>query len=280
MESVSMEVEQLPHLPHEIVVVILSRLPVKSLLQFKRVCKRWYSSISDPQFVKMHLNQVSKQTDRIMLSSKTYDLANPVCYVDSESPYGHHPAIGRIDFPLMEPGPIGEVYGSCNGLVLIVYNDSKILLWNPFMRQYREVPYPHGRIIDNRTRLYGLGYDSATDDYKLALLIFDGYFPCSFLIYVLSLEANRWKKNSQTCTYSVAHQQTTGAAAMVNGAFHWVMNDLGYERFSVYLTVGYFDLTDEKVKGIRLPASLERPSEVRPFLGVLDGCLCSCSRSC
>ncbi|KAM7485579.1 hypothetical protein LguiA_001588 [Lonicera macranthoides] len=91
---------------------------------------------------------------------------------------------------------------------------------------------------------------------------------------VLAIVRKWAEKKSQTCTYSIAHQQTSEAAVVANGAFHWVMNDLGYEHFSVYLTIGYFDLADEKVKGLRLSASLELPSEDRHFLGVLDGCLC------
>lgn len=39
-----------PHIPMEIVADILSRLPVKSLLRFKSVCKQWQSLISDPKF--------------------------------------------------------------------------------------------------------------------------------------------------------------------------------------------------------------------------------------
>ncbi|MED6162109.1 hypothetical protein PIB30_067231 [Stylosanthes scabra] len=37
-------------LPDEIVIEILVRLPVKALLQFKRVCKSWRTLISSPQF--------------------------------------------------------------------------------------------------------------------------------------------------------------------------------------------------------------------------------------
>ena len=44
-----------PFLPVELVVEILSRLPVKSLLLFKSVCKSWKTLISDPKFAQTHI---------------------------------------------------------------------------------------------------------------------------------------------------------------------------------------------------------------------------------
>ncbi|RHN63682.1 putative F-box domain-containing protein [Medicago truncatula] len=44
-----------PFLPEELIVEILLRLSVKSLLQYKCVCKTWKTLLSDPQFAKSHL---------------------------------------------------------------------------------------------------------------------------------------------------------------------------------------------------------------------------------
>src|SRR4051812_32733503 len=47
--------ESCPPLPEDLVVEILLRLPVRSLLQFKCICKFWKTLISDPKFAKRHL---------------------------------------------------------------------------------------------------------------------------------------------------------------------------------------------------------------------------------
>ncbi|MCI40987.1 F-box/kelch-repeat protein, partial [Trifolium medium] len=44
--------QPLPFLPEELIIQILLRLPVRSLIEFKCVCKSWKTLISDPKFAK------------------------------------------------------------------------------------------------------------------------------------------------------------------------------------------------------------------------------------
>ena len=48
-------------LPLEIIENILLKLPIKSLIRCKSVCKGWFSLIFDPYFVKTHLHQPQTQ---------------------------------------------------------------------------------------------------------------------------------------------------------------------------------------------------------------------------
>lgn len=47
-------------LPPDMMLCILSRLPVKSLVRFKSVCKPWLKLVSNPKFVKIHHEQYSQ----------------------------------------------------------------------------------------------------------------------------------------------------------------------------------------------------------------------------
>uniref|UniRef100_A0A2N9I433 F-box domain-containing protein n=1 Tax=Fagus sylvatica TaxID=28930 RepID=A0A2N9I433_FAGSY len=62
-------------LPKDVIIEILSRLPAKSLLRFKCVCKEWCSIIQDQVFIETHLNKapfITHYTDKDETSLGTY----------------------------------------------------------------------------------------------------------------------------------------------------------------------------------------------------------------
>jgi hypothetical protein len=61
-----MKMNPLQYLPHELIIQILLRLPVKSLLRFKCVCKLWLTLISDAHFANSHFQITATHTRRIM----------------------------------------------------------------------------------------------------------------------------------------------------------------------------------------------------------------------
>lgn len=72
----------LSNLPLDLIGSILSRLPVKCLLQLKRVCRAWRDLISNPKFAKYHLEHFSIQ-EKLMLMERLrypvhYDMLNSV----------------------------------------------------------------------------------------------------------------------------------------------------------------------------------------------------------
>lgn len=54
----------LPVVSEELIFEILVRLPVQTLLQFKSVCKAWHAIISDPFFIRMHLQQSTHKQEK------------------------------------------------------------------------------------------------------------------------------------------------------------------------------------------------------------------------
>ncbi|XP_028801586.1 F-box protein At5g49610-like [Neltuma alba] len=56
-----MDNDTLPYLPPEVIISILLRLPVKSLMRFRCVCKEWKNLFKTPSFVAEHLHHSTKQ---------------------------------------------------------------------------------------------------------------------------------------------------------------------------------------------------------------------------
>ncbi|XP_071713369.1 putative F-box protein At4g29970 [Rutidosis leptorrhynchoides] len=73
--------------PIEIIQEIMSRLPVKSILQFRSVSKPWLSLIFDPSFTKLHLTR-STASHRIALLITTFDTDTQKYHLLSVAPDG------------------------------------------------------------------------------------------------------------------------------------------------------------------------------------------------
>ncbi|EEF35969.1 hypothetical protein RCOM_1028290 [Ricinus communis] len=89
------------HVPEDIAIDILLRLPVKPLLRFKCVSKTWYSLISDPCFIKSHL-QLSNNHKKFVVngSSLRGNRTNHAPYFYSVS--GESAQIARCQLSLAE----------------------------------------------------------------------------------------------------------------------------------------------------------------------------------
>src|ERR1044072_4289426 len=112
-------------LPHDLIVDILVRLPVKSLLRFKSVCKPWLSLISHPQFAKSHFDlALSPPTHRLLLKRINHDTEIQSLDLDLQQEL---PSSSDVVVNLKTPAPYFltlappnvHTFGSCRGLFLL-----------------------------------------------------------------------------------------------------------------------------------------------------------------
>jgi len=155
----------LPTLPFEIQVEILSKPPVKFLMQFQCVCKSWKSQISKPDFVKKHL-RVSNTHHRFLLTfSKLSQFAitsYPLSSVFTEMT----PTVTQLEYPLNNREESDSIIGSCHGILCIERILSFPVLWNPSIRKFTKLPsfeFPQNKFGDPT---YAFGYDHSNDTYK------------------------------------------------------------------------------------------------------------------
>ncbi|XP_059630516.1 F-box/kelch-repeat protein At3g06240-like [Cornus florida] len=234
------------NLPEEIELDIFSRLPVKSLLQFRCISKPCQSLISDPYFFKFHLNRslFSKNCRKVFLSSF------PPQSIDYESLLDNNKnALLELDCPLWSRKSNVSIIGSCNGLICYVVDKFKVIIYNPSTRVSKELPKPpitpplSGRIC----YYYGFGFDSSDNDYKVVLgmdIVADT--SKSIIFHMFCLRHNYWRR-IQDLSWRRIHERRryNYLGIFLNGALHWLMIPKGIGFAQLYRVIVTFDLSKE-----------------------------------
>lgn len=193
-ESKRRENSSMATLPIDVLFNILIRLPVKSLLRLKSVCKSWYFLITSREFTNDHLRRNSLSSDRLLIFSGEDNSLYSVDLQTLESP-----AI-KIPFPSI-PESISrkKIIGSCNGLLLCICDETpnfEALLLNSSSLPCKQIPkleVPLNCLYIN----YGFGYDRGEDDYKVVRIVHFisgsviGWKAMEVMVY--SLRADSWK---------------------------------------------------------------------------------------
>ncbi|XP_074375846.1 F-box/kelch-repeat protein At3g23880-like [Apium graveolens] len=158
-------------LPAEIVADILSRLPIKTIVHCRTVCKRWHILLSEAYFVSLHLSRspVGLIGHRTKLRSDLFNLGE----LDDNLEYHE----------FIDPCPLERLdlrsrlcwfLDSINGLIFYevkVDHDYVLNICNPITREYIILPG------DNcvRSSMYeivtrGFGFVEASNQYKVVTL--------------------------------------------------------------------------------------------------------------
>ncbi|KAI8537931.1 hypothetical protein RHMOL_Rhmol09G0062500 [Rhododendron molle] len=197
------------HIPHEIIFDILSRLPVKSLLRFRSVCKPWLSLISNPQFAKTHLGTKSYQGGdddddfthhRLVLIThpshnvtglKTYSLETLRSVLESQQ----WESAVDLDYLFNDLDQYVVVVGSCNGLICVATRTGTIYLLNPSTRKSKRLPDSGIKRPRHSRDLYGFGFDESNDDYKVVLISHSGGgVSAKRNVMVYTLRTDSWRQ--------------------------------------------------------------------------------------
>ncbi|GJZ89631.1 putative F-box domain-containing protein [Tanacetum coccineum] len=234
----------------DVVEEVLLRLSVKDLLQCKSVCKSWYSLISSPSFVKLHLKFICKKEDK-----NNKQLGNK--------------RIAMLDRCVISNGVhyILDIEGSSNGLVCIssLY-DNRLFLTNPSTREFRILLKPP--ILLNKFKRYGFRYYSSTNDYKIVMAINKG-FKDGTLVQILSLKSNIWNVFGHV-NYQFYDSKP---GILFNGALHWFWFDANYTRDRKALIVS-FNLAKKEFIEIPQPDDTKYDWSYGSILGIIEDRLC------
>ncbi|GMJ12181.1 hypothetical protein HRI_004887300 [Hibiscus trionum] len=243
------------YMPEEVILKILNRLPVRSLLRFRSVCKSWNILISHPSFISAHLQssltRPPNNTSFLLLGcSKKYRVR---CFLHYDNAgFGR---FKRLKFPNFDLPADYRVVGSCNGLLclqLSYYGEDyfNLVLWNPSIQKY--IYLPHLSVSEDDDLNVGFGFDSRNNDYKVLVVGVDkgGSW---IQPYLFSLNGNCSKRvTAIPPNYDFGPD---GSLPFVSGAVHW----LGYQKRNAgefnHAILG-FHLSSEEFLVINLPECL------------------------
>ncbi|KAI8558419.1 hypothetical protein RHMOL_Rhmol04G0091600 [Rhododendron molle] len=250
------------HIPNDMLIEILARLPVASLLRFKSLCKPWYSLITSPSFVTKHLNRSIMNSERngdkllVRLYDDGSNKKERCLLLNDDDKFGDEYSELELQFRLQ----FGcyRVVGSCNGLICLsdqYYSDQpQIIIWNPSTRKSVTLPMaPKPQCLIIRF-FYGFGAHPTTQEYKVIRLVYNHEshlkLPPKFEIYTQGTRSWRGIRSStpQYFLFRWSHQ------AFLNGVVHWVCESFSEGGFRNLIML--FDMASESFSEFMLPTPL------------------------
>ncbi|XP_059670622.1 F-box protein At4g19940-like [Cornus florida] len=155
------------HVQEDVVIEVLLKLPVKSLLRFKCVCKYWFNLVKNCNFISKHLHQKNHKAylliERYSYSTHIFSCALlPLEMLTNRS-------IVYLDINDPDTAKYISVIDSFNGIICL-WDQNQIALWNPTIREFKPLPVYHPILplyIKAYSHCFGFGLDLVTNNYKV-----------------------------------------------------------------------------------------------------------------
>ncbi|CAB4265234.1 unnamed protein product [Prunus armeniaca] len=262
-----------PELPSEIIwFLILPRLPAKSLMRFKCVCKSWSSLISgNPTFLGVHRNLRCNNSRYTHLLLNVFDrdtrhdhLLSVQINQDGDGDGSTSPATHLLtlspDYHLYD-------YQCTNGLFCIFYfakpvatkthhehdPEDHVHIFNPSTGE--SIILPHTSLSKYTLQIKGhFGFSPFTNEYKLlqVQLCHDWTSNLfSLKLEILTLGSDSWRcieVDLDQLPFNPLSSHLYGESVCLHGALHWIYQD-GEDRSRIVV----FDLGEERFRVITTP---------------------------
>ncbi|PNX89760.1 F-box/kelch-repeat protein, partial [Trifolium pratense] len=191
--------------PDELMLEIISWLPVKHIIQLRCVNKFFKTLIFDPHFVRMHLNKSRRNSNLALPWYRNLDkydedyrlitLSIPyVLGIQTQNQYAISDPYYRLNDDLNDDSIIiRKIVGSCNGLLCVLSISSSdehcLCFWNPATRTKSNEFMVFD--CDLNCNMFSFGYDNSSQTYKVVAFCVEES-GCN-KVKVFSLGDNSWR---------------------------------------------------------------------------------------
>ncbi|XP_043692111.1 F-box protein CPR1-like [Telopea speciosissima] len=183
-KSLILKKNDMPFLPQEVIFNILVRLRADIVYKFRSVCKSWYNLIHDRVFIQSHLGHSIPG----LIINRNF-LERKFIY---EPDFKEMKDKKNIEQDL-KYGSIGEVIGSCNGLVLLKTKRNCLSVANLITKQIVDLPSASSENLDSWYHQCGFAYVPETGIYKLVHLLIDEYTVTCEVLSLGCSGRNTWR---------------------------------------------------------------------------------------
>ncbi|KAL5726225.1 hypothetical protein ACHQM5_009282 [Ranunculus cassubicifolius] len=237
------------HIPHDLVVEILSWLQIKHLWPLRLVSKTWFQLITaNPEFANLHFDRSKNNTNPSILAWKfqnklSFYLATDYTLCDK--------AIA-LEFPFYYDT---EVCGVSKGLICLFHaENNEVCILNPFTNDsitFSSLPIPSRRFPGYSIyNTFGFGFDHSSNKFKLIRFFGEyrnlEYYISQVSVYTLGKDS-MWRTIDEDPGVCVR----TMPNIVVSRALHWLTFTRDDDS-SIYKILA-FDLKDEVLRKLTLP---------------------------
>ncbi|XP_059450990.1 F-box/kelch-repeat protein At3g23880-like [Corylus avellana] len=290
--------EKVNSLPNEVVEEILIRLPVKSLVRFRCVCKDWFSLISSNAFIAAHTSRALSRSDYINKSNRVLFRYVGTVFLkyfpprhfqyfslrSDDGSFGRNRNFIHLKYPFDITSTLDilpNIVGSWNALFCFAYDNPYrrygYSLWNPSIHRALSLPDPNFTLWSKSLHIckhfHGFGYDPSTNDVKLVRLAYHG-LPIPKvppLVEIYTLNTGCWRAITSPAPSYIVRDRCL--SVFVNRASHWVALTAPGERTFRNVIVA-FDMGDEVFREIAMPNCFVGKFYLNMTVAVRDGLLC------
>lgn len=239
-------------LPEDLVMDILSRLPVKCLLQLKCVNKNWYVLIENPIFIQKHLNNINNLTSYFVHHYFLDTMKSGFTLFNHDEQNQLVPKSHLYQDVLNTSTYLWEVLGPLNGLFLLYNDQEDVALWNPSTKDFKPLPMSQPLncpSLNLNSYKFGFGIEPSSGDYKVVWMrdywdIYSEDWRSPTIISVYTLSTNSWR-NFEEFNISSRNVVKSNGNTYLNGFYYWraCQND----------KIFAFDMSNDKIVEIQTP---------------------------
>lgn len=247
------------YLPEDVLIQILSRLPVKSLMRFRTACKSWNSLVKSPAFVSKHLenhtnSSTVKNISRLLVCHRDNPTNKRLISLFTNDNLKEFVSQDLSPFFDNKFGHV-RLIGPCNGIVCLYGFTDNIALWNPSIREFKTLPVstiprpPDARILGGDL---AFGFDSKTNDYKVMQILFcsSNKFGVAYHVEIYNLTTDSWREYGGIVPANIMYVNIWSMLYRTE-TFCWWAKDGDHE---IILS---FDMANEEFKRSPLPSDIE-----------------------